>query len=147
MWKCEGIHVFNWGLQTLRLPNHVSQKWNQWMLFNRLTDYMHVISHVSAVRQVAVCASASHGQKFNVGCQAQTFPPNSFIPFMLIDTINLCHLYHFQWPWLWLKVSEKQNLLGSISCSLLSWSAFSFLWSWKNFNWMSCHHVKVRMIW
>ena len=45
---------------------------------------------------LSVRSFLSRGNNFNVGHYALTFQPNSFIPAVLIGTLDLCHLLPFQ---------------------------------------------------
>ena len=63
---------------------------------------IHIISHVWLAGWLVVL----HGKYFNIGCSAQAFQQYSFTRAILIATTNLYHLYHFQWPWPWVRVTK-----------------------------------------
>ena len=70
----------------------------------------------------------------------KTVQPTFFIPAMLVGSIDL---YYFVPPSLTLtmsgghKVSAKENLLVSFSCTLFIGSGWNLIWWWGNWSWAS----------
>ena len=48
-------------------------------------------------------------KNFDIGHYKQTFEPNSLMPAMLRDTIDVTILHHFQWLWLWQVTRSVQS--------------------------------------
>ena len=72
---------------------------------------------------------------------------NQFVSYLLIGTIDF---YHFILISLTLtlplchKVSAKQNLLASFSCTLLIWSGWNLMWCKSNSSWTVWDYLWVK---
>ena len=79
--------------------------------------------------------SSFANNNFTIGHCVQSFQSNFFISSVVIDAIDR---HHFMGLVLAMghKVSGKQDLFGSVSCTILSWSAWNLIWNWSSLVWI-----------